>query len=99
MGHVEDFGSTRFYNKELEAYTDAWGKIVDDPEDEVTEDPSEYASWTGKELKAEFDRRNAEREDQDLPKLAVERMVKSDLRAALEADDEASGGAADTPGE
>lgn len=59
---------------------DAWGNDVEHDE-EVG-----YNQWTGKQLAAEVDKRNADREEAD--QIVVEGRKKSDYVAALEADDE-----------
>ncbi|QUW18882.1 hypothetical protein [Agrococcus sp. Marseille-Q4369] len=53
------------------------------------EDTSPYAKLTGEKLKAEIDKRNADRDD-EAKHIKPEGTKVADLRAALEADDESS---------
>lgn len=64
---------------------DAWGRPVeDDGDDQVS-----YSDMTAKQLMAEIDRRNADRDADS--QIVLEGKKKSDAVAALEADDEANG--------
>jgi hypothetical protein len=72
--------STKF--KLGDRVVDAWGNDVD-PDEEAPD----YSKMSAKELKAEIDRRNADRAEED--HIVLEGTKKSDAVAALEADDEA----------
>lgn len=60
---------------------DAWGRDAE-PDEEVG-----YSDWTAKQLMAEIERRNANRDESE--HIVLEGKKKADAVSALEADDEA----------
>lgn len=72
-------------------YVDAWGNDVDEEVAEVeTPDNQDYDSWKGDQLVAELKRRNADRDEDH--QIVPDGKKKSDVAAALKADDTDSDG-------
>lgn len=63
----------------------AWGQDAEEP---ASADQA-YSEWSAKQLKAEIDRRNADRTEDT--QIVLDGNKKSDAVAALEADDEVNG--------
>lgn len=82
------YEASTFWNPSMEMHTDAWGRTVENDDEEVAEQPSgKYDALSGQELAAEFNARNEAREEAGQEPLTVERRTKAAFRAALEADD------------
>lgn len=62
---------------------DAWGRDAEEP----AADGESYSDWSAKQLLAEIENRNANRDESE--HIVLDGKKKSDAVAALEADDEA----------